>query len=177
MLASVLLLILMIAAGAVLLSRAGPASGGDEDAPLVLGQRTKTEGCALRGSRPDPDCTPGAVIAGVGAAQICERGYARSVRDVSVALKRQVYAEYGTAASSRSRAYEVDHLVSLELGGSNDIANLWPEAAEPRPGFHEKDRYEDYLHDEVCSGRISLVEAQRRIAADWERGWEDAGRP
>jgi hypothetical protein len=27
-------------------------------------------------------------------------------------------------------AYEVDHLIPLELGGDNVIANLWPEAAE-----------------------------------------------
>jgi hypothetical protein len=74
-------------------------------------------------------------------------------------------------------AYEVDHLVSLELGGSNGIANLWPEAAEPRPGFHEKDRYENYLHAEVCAGRMPLQEAQRRIADNCLAGWEAAGRP
>ena len=33
--------------------------------------------------------------------------------------------------------------MSLELGGSNDIKNLWPEAALPTPGFHEKDAVED----------------------------------
>lgn len=29
---------------------------------------------------------------------------------------------------------EIDHIVSLELGGSNDIANLYPERASPAPG-------------------------------------------
>jgi len=52
----------------------------------------------------------------------------------------------------------------LELGGSNDAANLWPEAA---PGVHEKDKVEDYLHKAVCSGRLSIDEAQRTIATDW----------
>ncbi len=61
----------------------------------------------------------------------------------------------------------MDHLVSLELGGSNDIANLWPEAANPTPGFHQKDQVENYLHDQVCSGAISLSEAQVEIATDW----------
>lgn len=41
-------------------------------------------------------------------------------------------------------------------GGSNNIANLWPEAASPKPGFHEKDQVENYLHDQVCSGAISF---------------------
>jgi hypothetical protein len=80
--------------------------------------------------------------------------------------REQAYAEYGIT-SHQPGEYEVDHLVSLELGGSNDIANLWPEAAEPRPGFHEKDRVENYLHGQVCSGAMSLQEAQREIATDW----------
>ena len=63
--------------------------------------------------------------------------------------------------------YEVDHLISLELGGSNEIANLWPEAASPTPGFHQKDQVENYLHDQVCSGAISLREAQNEIATNW----------
>jgi hypothetical protein len=63
--------------------------------------------------------------------------------------------------------YEVDHFVSLELGGSNDISNLFPEAAEPKPGFHEKDRVENYLHDQVCRGALTLAEAQREIATNW----------
>ncbi len=53
------------------------------------------------------------------------------------------------------------------MGGSNDIANLWPEAAEPKPGFHEKDQVENYLHDQVCSGRMTLTDAQRMAATDW----------
>src|SRR5438128_4091524 len=66
-----------------------------------------------------------------------------------------------------SGEYEVDHLVAFEDGGSNDIANLWPEAAEPRPGFHEKDQVENYLHDQVCTGRMNLFDAQSAIATDW----------
>ena len=51
--------------------------------------------------------------------------------------------------------------------GSNDIANLWPEAASPTPGFHQKDQVENYLHDQVCSGAISLKDAQTEIATNW----------
>ena len=57
--------------------------------------------------------------------------------------------------------------MSLELGGSNEIANLWPEAANPRPGFHEKDQVENYLHGQVCSGAIPLDQAQVQIATNW----------
>jgi hypothetical protein len=68
-------------------------------------------------------------------------------------------------------SFEVDHLIPLELGGDNTIANLWPEAAEPVPGFHEKDRVEKYLHRQVCSGAMSLA-APRQIATDWLKVWK-----
>ena len=118
----------------------------------------------------DHACTPGAVFPSATKDQICQRGYSTSVRDVPNEVKQQVYASYGIQ-ERKPGEYEVDHLVSLELGGSNDVANLWPEAAEPRPGFHEKDSVENYLHDQVCSGAMSLQDAQRQIATNWLDGY------
>jgi hypothetical protein len=88
------------------------------------------------------------------------------VRNASEAENQAVYREYGITTHRRGQ-YEVDHLVSLELGGSNAIANLWPEAASPTPGFHQKDWLENYLHRQVCSGSISLDAAQLMIARNW----------
>ncbi len=99
-------------------------------------------------------------------AEICVSGYSSGVRDVPTSVKDQVYAEYGITHHT-SGEYEVDHFVSLELGGSNDISNLWPEAASPKPGFHEKDKVENYLHDQVCSGAMTLQTAQIAIATNW----------
>ncbi len=132
----------------------------------VLGVQTKTSGCVAHDGLPDRDCTPGAIIATATIEQICVPGYSRSVRNVPLEEKNQVYQEY-TITHHAQGEYEVDHLISLELGGSNDIANLWPEAADPRPGFHEKDQLENYLHDQVCSGSISLQEAQKKISTNW----------
>jgi hypothetical protein len=131
-----------------------------------FGVQTKTSGCMARGPLPDSDCTPGAIFSTATTDQICQSGYARSVRNVPTSEKNQAYAEYGITHHSTGE-YEVDHLVSLELGGSNAIANLWPEAANPRPGFHEKDKVENYLHDQVCSGAIPLQQAQVEIATNW----------
>ncbi len=141
------------------------AAAPSVSAPTLLGQRTKTSGCVSHNALPDSACTPGAIL-NVSRDQICVPGYSTNVRDVPESEKNQVYAEYGVTQHSAGE-YEVDHLVSLELGGSNDIANLWPEPAEPKPGFHEKDKVENYLHDQVCSGAISLQEAQREIASNW----------
>jgi hypothetical protein len=143
-------------------------TGAPVQAPTThqFGVQTKTSGCQARGALPDPACTPGALMPGVTKDQICQSGYASSVRNVPQSEKNQVFAEYGITSHYPGQ-YEVDHLVSLELGGSNDTANLWPEAASPTPGFHEKDRVENYLHDQVCQGTISLQQAQLEIATNW----------
>ena len=73
---------------------------------------------------PNHRLTPGARFA-VGKATICQSGYSARVRNVPTSEKNADYAEYGLKRVAY--AYEVDHLVSLELGGSNAIANLWPE--------------------------------------------------
>ena len=134
--------------------------------PHTIGQRTKTSGCGSQNALPDSACTPGAVFADVTKDQVCVPGYSSGVRNVPDSVKNQVYAEYGVASHTTGE-YEVDHLISLELGGSNDIANLWPEPAEPRPGFHEKDKVENYLHQQVCNGAMSMADAQYIIATDW----------
>jgi hypothetical protein len=121
--------------------------------------------CKVNGPFPDTTCSPGAILP-VTATQVCVSGYSKSVRNVSTKTKNAVFAEYGIT-SHPTGAYEVDHLISLELGGSNDIKNLFPEAAEPKPGFQEKDKVENYLHSQVCKGTISLATAQKQIATNW----------
>jgi hypothetical protein len=140
--------------------------GNPSGAEPKWGVQTKTSGCVAHGGLQDFACTPGAIIPSATKDAICQSGYASSVRNVPQSEKDQVYAEYGITSHAAGQ-YEVDHLVSLELGGSNDIANLWPEAASPKPGFHEKDKVENYLHDQVCSGAIALKAAQIQIATNW----------
>ncbi|HEY6542835.1 MAG TPA: HNH endonuclease, partial [Ktedonobacteraceae bacterium] len=146
-----------------------PISGsttGVSTGSAALGKRTKISGCVAHGGLPDSACTPGAIFPNATVQQICTSGYASSVRNVPFSEADQVYAEYGIY-HHYSGEFEDDHLVPLELGGSNDIANLWPEAASPTPGFHQKDQVENYLHDQVCSGAMSLKEAQTEIATNW----------
>jgi hypothetical protein len=115
---------------------------------------------------PDPKLTPGAVLT-TDAGAICRPGYAKSVRHVPGKVKAVAYREYGIKRH-RPGEYEVDHLVSLELGGSNDIRNLWPQSYETAPwNAHVKDKVENRLHVLVCAGALDLKEAQRAIASNW----------
>jgi hypothetical protein len=133
---------------------------------FVPDKQAKFSNCQVNGKYPDHACTPGVTIASATKDQICVSGYSKGVRNVPEQEKRDVYAEYGITHRTTGE-YEVDHYISLELGGSNDIANLFPEASMPKPGFHEKDKVENYLHEQVCSGAISLNEAQREIDTGW----------
>jgi hypothetical protein len=138
-----------------------------DDSPAKLMARTKTSNCAIRGPYPDAACTPGAVFASSTLEQICQSGYTKTVRNVSTKTKKQLYAAYGIAYPQPTGTYEADHLIPLELGGSNAVANLFPEAAAPQPGFKEKDLVENYLHQQVCDGLMPLPRAQEAIAHDW----------
>jgi hypothetical protein len=115
---------------------------------------------------PDPRLTPGDTFA-VDSAQLCVQGYSRSVRYVPPELKRAVYAEYGIV-HHLAGDYEIDHLIPLSLGGSNDIKNLWPESTRTAPwNSFVKDQLEAVLHELVCAGQLDLASAQREIATDW----------
>lgn len=136
----------------------------------VIGTPSKSSDCQLRGSLPDPGCTPGSVLS-TDRAQVCTPGYASSVRDVPQAQKDAIYDAYGITSRAPDQ-YQVDHLIPLSLGGSNDNANLWPQPASPLPGYAEKDALENYLHDQVCGGTLDLREAQRRFATDWVTAYQ-----
>jgi hypothetical protein len=115
--------------------------------------------------RPDPHLTPGAVLT-TDPATVCVPGYAKTVRHTSGKLKAQVYRAY--RIDKKAGHFEVDHLISLELGGADVAANLWPESYDTAPwNAHIKDRLEDRLHALVCAGKMTIEEAPRAIAEDW----------
>jgi hypothetical protein len=114
---------------------------------------------------PDPKLTPGAVVT-TDATTICRPGYSRSVRHTSGQLKHQVYVEYGIDRNAGH--YEIDHLIPLGIGGADARENLWPESRDTQPwNANVKDKLENYLHIEVCAGRIPVAQAQKEIATDW----------
>jgi hypothetical protein len=95
---------------------------------------------------------------------ICVRGWTRTVRppsEYTARLKREQIRAYGLDGGPED--YQEDHLISLELGGHpTDPRNLWP---EPHPRAEEVDRVENELNRQVCSGELTLAEAQRRESA------------
>ncbi len=152
--------------------------------PQVAGQAVAIPTvCHLTGALPDAACTPGAANPEVTQATIsrtiCVSGYSTRIRppaSYTDQLKIQQMRAYGLTGTTAD--YEEDHLIPLEVGGDpRDPRNLWPEPRGGEPNAGEKDRFENYLHAQVCSGRMMLVDAQRAIATDWVSAWSAAGRP
>jgi hypothetical protein len=119
------------------------------------------------GALPDPNLTGGSVRTG-DRQTAC--GHARESRGRMTAVRRdEVLRRYGLPTGTHPD-YEIDHLIPLCLGGSDDPSNLWP---QPRQGIKEKwnaeakDRLERRLCDMVCAGQIDIAIAQQAFATDW----------
>jgi hypothetical protein len=130
---------------------------------------------------PDPRCTPGGFNPSIGVATLqnpawrtgCVRNCQTSEQEKHIA-----YGWYGVKKPRRNygsrQVCELDHLVPLELGGADGLGNIWPQCgpdgvALDQRYFKMKDRVEDYLAEEVRTGKMPLRAAQRGIAEDWVR--------
>jgi hypothetical protein len=122
-------------------------------APALLADPVRTPGML------NPDVTQATI-----AQTICVQGWTRTVRpptDYTNALKsRQMRVYHETGPPS---GYQEDHLISLELGGHpTDPRNLWP---EPYPRAAKVDTIENELNARVCSGSLTLAQAQEQESA------------
>jgi hypothetical protein len=123
----------------------------------------------------NPDVTQGNIKR-----TICRAGWTKTIRpptSYTNTLKRQQIAAYGYA-DKRMRSYEEDHLISLQLGGHpRDPRNLWPEAYVGACGARRKDVIETKLKRLVCSGKITLAQAQEAIAWNWVAAYNQYVKP
>ena len=117
------------------------------------------------GALPIPALTPGATAL-VTAADLCA-GRGPSKEDIAPAIRQAVLRDYGMEGLPDAD-YELDYLITPELGGSSDRRNLWPERYGARVwNARVKDELEGLLPTLVCRGAVDLADAQREIAANW----------
>lgn len=128
---------------------------------------------------PDPKCTPGAINPTLTLAILKDPRFRTCcVRDgvESEEAKQIVYKWYGIAQPTDNvgehQVCELDHLVSLELGGADSLDNIWPQCGADSATlmeryFKQKDFVEDYLATQVRNGSMTLEAAQHGIASDW----------
>ena len=117
---------------------------------------------------PNSKLTPGATST-LTVGDLCDPAFhTGTVRAVSLKEKREVCDTY-EAANCPGQAWELDHLISLEIGGANVPANLWP---QPIAEARKKDVIENALHKWVCGAPPSLrasrlLQAQSCIRTNW----------
>ena len=115
---------------------------------------------------PDKLLTPGATHP-VNLAEVCSQQQEDLDPAVSISVRKVVFQEYGMNVAKED-GYQVDYLINPQLGGTNDVRNLWPEPYGSTVwNAHAKDALEDRLHHMVCEKQIDLASAQREIATDW----------
>jgi len=158
--------------------------------PLKAVTLPPVDACTPRKSNgfllPDPACTPGAINPTVTIDVLRDKNFRTGcVRDGATSA-RQKNATYGwyhikhpANNIGKTQTCELDHLISLELGGADTLENIWPQcgpkgAALARRYFKQKDMVENYLARQVRSGAIALDEAQKGIASDWTQYLDDA---
>jgi len=128
--------------------------------------------------KPNALVTPGVINPNVTQANIksnvCKANWTATVRPTVTYTNKlkatqlaTTYKSFVAIYGASPSGYEEDHLISLQLGGSpTDPKNLWP---EPYSGdnAHKKDVVETALKRLICSGKITLADAQKAIATDW----------
>jgi hypothetical protein len=128
-----------------------------------------------------------AIDSTVTVAQLCTKGYTAGqkadgtdVRHVHAADKNAVYAaakvKQGTnpdkCDNGKGSPYEVDHRISLQLGGTNHRDNLTLQEYCGPYNAHDKDKLENYLHDEMlCKGKMTMKQVQEKIYLDWKAAY------
>lgn len=122
-----------------------------------------------------PRSESGEVYKNIKQGDICIVGYTKTVRNVKTRTRHQVFAKYGIT-KGHYREYEVDHFISLALGGDNSLENLFPQPYEVyltvngknvRMGAREKDVVESNLHRRICRGEFTMKQAQEIITTNW----------
>ena len=140
---------------------------------------TPTLDADIAGFLPNPSLTPGGIDPRVTQANIkstiCKKGYTASVRppeSYTEPLKKKDIALYGLA-DTQLKAYELDHLIPLEVGGNpTDPQNLWPEPYAGAWGARTKDQIENKINALVCNGQISLAAGQDAFITNWIEAYQ-----
>jgi hypothetical protein len=169
--------------GSAYAAEAPACTGVQPDASTPLQSVSATDGCettTVRGyPKPDLRCTPGAINPSLTLDVLTSAHFTtKCLRDkaTSAKTKASTYSTYLLPHPEHNQgAYqtcELDHLVSLELGGADTLDNIWPQCGPSdvtlrERFFKQKDTVENYLAEQVDRGLIPLADAQSGIASDW----------
>jgi hypothetical protein len=133
------------------------------ESPSPTPTRTPTPAEDVLAGRTNPAVTQATVHS-----TICVSGYTATIRppwSVTSKVKAEMAAEQHVSVAD----VILDHVVPLEGGGApgslTDHRNFM---LQPRAQSYVKDRLEDEMRDDICSGRVPLHTAQVAMADGWQ---------
>ena len=104
-------------------------------------------------------------------AQVCAADFEASVKPIAKWQRDQALERYGRRPEDFTG--ELDHLIPLSLGGTNDPDNLWPLPANKDIGPTQKKELELKLHERVGAKTLKLKAAQDAIKKDWVKAYNE----
>lgn len=147
-----------------------PRTAGEAWTDSTTGSAPGAGSCAIvegEYTRPDPDCTPGAITTAISPADTSPTCLADNAatpepaKDVALSVLRA----YGIDEDAVDD-YIVAYLVPRSLGGANDYSNLWP-IAQNDPSHAQKVQIDAMVTDAVCANRAGIQAAQFVMSSDW----------
>ena len=115
---------------------------------------------------PRADLTPG-IAQPITVSEVCGTNRFGRTRPIPASVHQRVFQSY-RADYRRAAEYELDHLITPELGGTQDARNLWPQPySRTAWNAYVKDELELHFHRLICDGKLDFATAQREMATDW----------
>ena len=103
--------------------------------------------------------------------QVCAADFEASVKPMAKWQRDQALERYGKRPEDFTG--DLDHLIPISLGGTNDPDNLWPLPANKDMGPEQKKALDLKLHQMVCDKTITLKAAQDAIKKDWVKAYNE----
>lgn len=150
--------VLVIALFVIFAIRAGHPTANIIDGTTI----SKNVDCKLIHRLPDPECTPGIIIA-VPKIGLCSADYP-STMIIEDVIALDVYRRYGITDMSN---WTITTLIPVMLGGSVDEANLYP-LSDDYPGYAERVKAASALREQVCNQGMPIEVAQDIIRNSWQ---------
>lgn len=105
---------------------------------------------------------------------ICVRGWTRTVRPpyyITQVIKKRLLEAQGMTWADAFK-YQLDHRIPLDLGGEpGDLDHTSNFQLQPWPVAERKDRLERVSSACVCAGKVTLDQARRDLAGDWQQAY------
>lgn len=105
--------------------------------------------------------------------ELCDKSFRTGkFRHTTHKMKVDVCHKYGIMTGCPGPNWELDHIISLTVGGADEEGNLFPQDILQARIKDKLERTLGTTHGLVCQGKVPIEQAQEWLANDWVTGYE-----